>query len=351
MYLSDNDIQIILPQLNIETNNIDHPFSELEQIQPCSIDIRLSNVFWLPVSRKTTIDLRRSSLVEISPRRHWKRITLQPHECITIKPGETLFGKTYEKFSIPANCAGKLEGRSSFARMGLDITVGDFINPGWRGHMPLQLVNHGPYSIKIFPYLPICQLILVRLTNTPNRIYGDPSLQSKYMDDDGGPSYWWRDKRVKKLQTLLGKYDIATSVQNEILTTIGIQEPEILERFENYVDNLSRLNTDSAINILHSFANLEDRKRTTDKLFRWLQALPLTLLGGLSIRLLLDPMYFWYYYLIWFLTITSASLAARIFTIPEGEYLGEKELRKATLELKESEGNLQLKENERKLLE
>jgi hypothetical protein len=40
------------------------------------------------------------------------------------------------------------------------------------------------------------------------------------MDDDGGPSYWWRDKRIKKMQSALGKFDIATAVQNDILNTI-----------------------------------------------------------------------------------------------------------------------------------
>ncbi len=336
MYLCDREIRDILPQLSIETADPDHSFSDQEQIQPCSIDIRLSDVFWVPVSRRTVIDLRRSSLLEISPRRHWKRIVLKPHECRTIKPGEILLGRTYEKFTIPPDYAGKLEGRSSFARMGLAIhSTGDFINPGWRGHMPLQLINFGPHPIKLFPFVPICQLILIKLSNRPDRIYGEGSLQSKYMDDDGGPSYWWRDKRIKKMQSALGKFDIATAVQNDILNTIGIQEPEILERFEIYIDNLPRASLDSADAALSSFAHLEDRKRTIDKMLRWSQGVPFALLGSLSIRLLLEPVYYWYFYLIWLLTILSAILAARIFTIEESEYLGEKELRNTSKELQE----------------
>src|SRR5205085_4347843 len=120
---------------------------------------------------------------------------------IVLKPSEMLLGRTYEIFTIPKDHAGKLEGRSSFARLGLAVHCSaDFINPGYRGHMPLQLINFSRSSIRVFPLIPICQLILVRLSSTPTRVYGDRELSSKYMDDDGGPSYWWRDKRIKSLK-------------------------------------------------------------------------------------------------------------------------------------------------------
>jgi deoxycytidine triphosphate deaminase len=323
-----------LPQLEIETADPAHPFNEQVQIQPCSIDIRLSDVFWLPQTRKSTIDLRRSNFLEISPRRHWKKVILKSHECRIIKPGQMLLGRTYEKFSMPNDCAGKLEGRSSFARMGLSIhATGDFINPGWRGHMPIQLINHGPHSIKVFPFIPICQLIFVKISSLPDRKYGDPNLQSKYMDDDGGPSYWWRDKRIQNLHSTLGKFEIGSLVQEQLINVISIQEPQILERFESYLDKLPLANLDSSNEILSLFAKSEDRSKKFQKVIRWSQGLPFALLGGLSIRLLLDPTYHWYYYLIWVLTLVSVLLTARILTTEEDEYLGEKELSKALIKI------------------
>lgn len=223
MYLCDRDIIELLPQLKICTDNKDFPFVPDEQIQPCSIDLRLSNVFWIP-ARRGAIDLRKSRLLELSPRRHWKKVVLKPGESITIKPDRLLLGRIYEKFAMPVQSAGEIEGRSSFARMGLMVhCTGDFINPGYRGHMPLQLVNLGPNAIKVFPYVPICQLKLVRLSGRPARLYGERELQSKYMDDDGGPSYWWRDKRIRRLQKTLGEIDIAIAIQNSILDTIGFR--------------------------------------------------------------------------------------------------------------------------------
>ncbi len=62
--------------------------------------------------------------------------------------------------------------------------------------MPLQLYNAGEYPIVITPYLPLCQLMLIPLSGLPERSYGEPELESKYINDDGGPSLWWRDRLV-----------------------------------------------------------------------------------------------------------------------------------------------------------
>jgi deoxycytidine triphosphate deaminase len=67
MYLSDTDIRQRLAELDIECPDPAHPFQADEQIQPCSIDLRLSNVFWEP-RRGATIDLRKSALLELQPR-------------------------------------------------------------------------------------------------------------------------------------------------------------------------------------------------------------------------------------------------------------------------------------------
>lgn len=152
------------------------------------------------------------------------------------------------------------------------------------------------------------------------------------MDDDGGPSFWWRDKRIKALQLSLGKHDVGTAIQHQILGTIGIQEPEILERFESYVDRMPRSDFDNAHTALDNFSKSEDRQRTLDKLVRWGQAVPFGLLGGISVKLLFDPIFFWYYYVIWAVGFASAFMAARVFTMTEDSYLGEKELRKLTTE-------------------
>jgi deoxycytidine triphosphate deaminase len=205
MYLCDSDLHQLLPAMRILSEDGAEPFQPDEQIQPSSVDLRLSAVFWKPLKR-FTIDLRRPRLLEVNPRRYYRRVALATGETILLRPFELLLGRTLEEFSVPNGYAAELVGRSSFARLGLMVSAtGGYINPGWRGRMPLQLFNLGPNPIRLVAGLPICQVRLVRLTNLAARPYGDPALQSIYLDDDGGPSYWWRDKRIKKLHAVLAE--------------------------------------------------------------------------------------------------------------------------------------------------
>ncbi|TAL51157.1 dCTP deaminase [Patescibacteria group bacterium] len=232
-----------------------------EQIQPASIDLRLDSVFWRQTSR-STIDLRRSKLLELSPRRYWTKSHLDPGECVVLKPGQMVLGRTFEVFTIPTTCAGKLEGRSSFARMGIAVHCSaDFINPGYRGRMPLQLINHGKAPVRIFPHIPVCQLVLVKLSSEPDRAYGARELSSKYMDDDGGPSYWWRDKRIRGLQKAIGEHDVAQHIQDAILDIVGHREPELIERFESTVNRMRVGELSNADDVLDRFARYEDHRR------------------------------------------------------------------------------------------
>ena len=226
MYLTDQEIRSRLPEMRIHTE-ADHPFDADAQIQPCSIDLRLSPVYWRPRrGLKKTVDLTRSRLLEVSPRRNWVRYDLGTGESISIRQGEMVLGRIYERLTIPDDCAGALEGRSSFARMGLSIhATGGFINPGWSGHMPLTLINNGPATLRLTAYLPICQLMLVPLATAPSRTYGSTSLKSKYVNDDGGPSYWWRDQVISRLLAELGRSDVAPDLQERLLLRTVDQVP------------------------------------------------------------------------------------------------------------------------------
>lgn len=266
MYFSDKDIINKLPELKIECENEKEIFKPEEQIQPSSIDLRLDNVFWKQKSQKT-IDLRKSYLLELSPRRQWKKIVLSDGEYIILQPRELLLGRIYEKFTIPKDCAGKIEGRSSFSRMGLGIHICcDYINPGYRGHMPLQIVNYSKSTIRIIPYIDICQLMLVKLTSIPSKLYGEAELQSKYMDDDGGPSYWWRDKRLKELQTTFNSYSLPNKIQEQLFKKMGVQEPEIIERFEKFISKSKTDNLSDSEFILDSFSKREKLHKLIERI-------------------------------------------------------------------------------------
>lgn len=327
MYLSDKDIRAKLSEMQIEVNNSEYPFNPNEQVQPCSIDLRLSNIFWEPM-RVKSIDLRRSRLLDLSPRRYWKKRILQKGECITLKPGRLLLGRIYEKFTIPVDCGGKIEGRSSFARMGLGIhCTGDFINPGYRGHMPLQLFNYSPNPIKIFAYIPICQLMLIRVSNEPLRKYGLEELQSKYMDDDGGPSYWWRDKRIKSLQNTFQEVDVSIDIQERILDKIGAQEPEILERFEKFIEKIPKSNLENADNLLELFLKSEKRKKLKDQILKGIYYAMFPTLGSASAGVYFSRPFTLEHYILWCLTAISVIPFIHVLKALPKQYLEGKTLK------------------------
>jgi len=266
MYLLDKEIKDKLKEIKFESKI---NFDENIQIQPCSVDLNLDSIFWVPRKKIKSIDLRKSKLLELDSRNYWKSINLKNNESIDIKPGEFILGRTHEKFSIPPDCAGKLEGKSSMSRLGLAVQIGsDFINPGWRGHMPIQLVNHSRTTIKIIPYIPICQIMFIKLSGIPERLYGVDELQSKYNDDDGGPSHWWRDKRIKSIQNIFSKLDVAFDIQENILSTLGVNEPDTIKRFEYFVSKLPKDNISNSDVILQNFADHEEKRKNVEKVFK-----------------------------------------------------------------------------------
>ena len=285
------------------------------------------NVFWEPVKVKT-VDLRKSHLLELAPRRYWRKKTLTTGDSITIKPGQLLLGRVYEKLTIPKDAAGKIEGRSSFSRLGIGVhATGDFLNPGYRGHMTLQLFNFSPNAIRIFPYLPICQLILIRLSAQPEIEYGATGLQSKYMDDDGGPSYWWRDKRIHSLQESFRRGNIALNVQETLLQTLGVQEPEIIEDFERFIGRTTEAVQESTGTVLDMFSKSQDRHRLKDLILRRsaYAAFP-TLFSSAALGLLLSRPYGIWHCVVW--AITAIALVPFWWALkePERGYLGRAEL-------------------------
>lgn len=76
--------------------------------------------------------------------------------------------------------AGIITGRSSFARLGLMVQCcQDFINPGLKNSVALQLINVSPYPIELNINIPICQLVIVKMVGTPSKGYNDKN-DSKY---------------------------------------------------------------------------------------------------------------------------------------------------------------------------
>lgn len=234
MYLADRDILARLADFSFVSEDEGQPFVPEDQVGPASVDLRLSSVYWKQRRwrwRTQIIDLSHASVMDAAPRRGWLRRRLGHGEAITLAPGEMVLARTAERFCVPPDCAGAIEGRSSYARLGLAVHAsGGFINPGWEGHMPLTLVNHSSASLRLPRLSPVCQLMLVPLSRPPSQDYR--ARGGKYLNDDGGPSYWWRDELVRRLDKAGGGGLIGRTYR-ELDELVTVTEP-LLERSERY---------------------------------------------------------------------------------------------------------------------
>ena len=112
-----------------------------------------------------------------------------------LHPGEFVLGSTLERITLPTDLVARLEGKSSLGRLGLLIhSTAGFIDPGWDGHVTLELSNVATLPITIYYGMKIGQLSFVQLTEPAETPYGSGSLGSKYQGQRGPtPSRYWKN--------------------------------------------------------------------------------------------------------------------------------------------------------------
>lgn len=135
------------------------PLIDPKQIGTTSLDIRLGTSFQFYYPNQIGIldytDLESINNTEVST----KTIDLDFLESVTISPKQFILGHSMEYLSLPNYLSAELDGRSSFARSGLQIhmTAG-FIEPGFAGVLTFEFFNAGPNPIRLFPGMRIGQL-------------------------------------------------------------------------------------------------------------------------------------------------------------------------------------------------
>ena len=103
-----------------------------------------------------------------------------------LHPGEFVLGSTLEVVSVPDDLAARLEGKSSLGRLGLlTHSTAGFVDPGFSGHITLELSNVANLPITLWPGMKIGQLCLFRLTTPAEHPYGSAVYGSRYQDQRG----------------------------------------------------------------------------------------------------------------------------------------------------------------------
>ena len=176
MLLSDRDL---LTEIDNQRVSIE-PF-DVEMVQPSSIDIRLDRMFRVFENhRYPHID---PSIEQVDLTR---LIAPEGDDPFILHPGEFVLGSTLEVVSLPDDIAGRLEGKSSLGRLGLlTHSTAGFIDPGFSGHVTLELSNVATLPIKLFPGMKIGQLCLFRLSSPADHPYGSEKYGSRYQGQRG----------------------------------------------------------------------------------------------------------------------------------------------------------------------
>jgi dCTP deaminase len=176
MLLSDRDIKSEIDKGRVVLEPYD-----VNMIQPSSVDVRLDRLFRTFENHK---------YAHIDPAENQPDLTREvgvaSNEAFILHPGEFVLGSTYEVITLPDDIAGRLEGKSSLGRLGLlTHSTAGFIDPGFSGHVTLELSNVATLPIKLWPGMKIGQLALFRLSSPAEHPYGSAVYGSRYQGQRG----------------------------------------------------------------------------------------------------------------------------------------------------------------------
>ena len=176
MLLSDRDLKAAIEQGQMGLS----PYDEA-MVQPSSIDVRLDRYFRVFANHRYT---------HIDPAVAQEDLTEQVEpagdEAFILHPGEFVLGSTLEVITLGDDLAARLEGKSSLGRLGLlTHSTAGFIDPGFSGHVTLELSNVANLPIRLYPGMKIGQVCVLRLSSPAEHPYGSSVYGSRYQDQRG----------------------------------------------------------------------------------------------------------------------------------------------------------------------
>ena len=142
-------------------------------VNPASINLRLGNTFLKPKKDQT---------VMLGEEMEYERHEIKDGQHIYIMPGEFMLATTIEAIDVPITAAAFVQGRSSIGRAGLTVQNAGFVDPGFRGHITLELKNDSPCIIILFPGYPVTQLVYMDAENVSRPYAGKYNGQVEATD-------------------------------------------------------------------------------------------------------------------------------------------------------------------------
>ena len=174
--LSDRDIRAEIAAGRVSLD----PFDP-ELVQPASVDVCLDRSFRLFDNHKYSVIDPATDQPELT-----RLIEVDHGEPFVLHPGEFVLAATLELVTLPDDVAARLEGKSSLGRLGLlTHSTAGFIDPGFTGHVTLELSNVATLPITLWPGMKIGQLCFFRMSSASASPYGSVGNLNRYQGQRG----------------------------------------------------------------------------------------------------------------------------------------------------------------------
>lgn len=119
-------------------------------VNNASVNLRLGNTFLIPRHKTKPIWL--------GDRVDYHRVEVK-EGAFYLKPGQFVLATTIENVNLPVDIAGFVQGRSSIGRVGLSVQNAGYVDPGFNGHITLELKNESQNVIALWPGYPVTQIV------------------------------------------------------------------------------------------------------------------------------------------------------------------------------------------------
>ena len=176
MLLSDRDILSYVDSGRVRLEPWDR-----QMIQPSSVDVHLDRFFRLFNNHRYPVIDPAADQSELT-----RLVDVPAQGSFVLRPGEFVLGSTYEMVTLADDVAARLEGKSSLGRLGLlTHSTAGFIDPGFSGHVTLELSNTATLPIILYPGMKVGQLCFFQLSSAADKPYGSGASGSRYQGQRG----------------------------------------------------------------------------------------------------------------------------------------------------------------------
>jgi dCTP deaminase len=165
MILTDRELLVEINDGNIR---FEPDIDRARQIQDASVDVRLGRTLRIPQELPNVVI---QPTDRITPNLYGEEEAMADDGFI-LRPNRLVLGATYEKIMLPLYLAGRLEGRSSLARLGISVHLtSGHIAPGFSRPVVLEIVNFGVNPVMLKPLMYIAQVVFEKVSMLPSKAY------------------------------------------------------------------------------------------------------------------------------------------------------------------------------------